>query len=311
MRQVIMDWDGAEAYVRALFQYVLGRSSVTEAEVEGWTREIMAGHGVADVLRLFFASDETRLRQQALMAQSVSALREPALALVKRLTAMTVQAGPFAGLRFGDVHSWGDGSDIGPQLLGTYEQELHETIFRIVERRPASVVNIGCAEGYYTVGLARLLPQSRVWAFDIDPAARAICAENASLNGVAERIRIRGECTPTQLLEIAAENDDIFALIDCEGYERRILINAESSRALRRAYLIIELHEHIDPEIASAVFGGFSGSHRISIIRSGGRNPFAFPFLDLCSDAEKWMLLCENRPRTQIWLVCEPLSDRR
>ena len=223
---------------------------------------------------------------------------------------MTVSSGPFSGLRLRDAYSSGDGSDIGPQLLGTYERELHETIQHIVDRRPACIVNIGCAEGYYAVGLARRLPSARISAFDIDASARALCGENAALNGVAERVDIFGECAPAQLRDIARENGEIFALVDCEGGERLILSDADSLLALRNACIVIELHEHLDPEAGSALIGKYSGSHRVSIVRSRGRNPFAFPFLDLCSDAEKWMLLCENRPRTQIWLVCESLSRR-
>jgi 16S rRNA G1207 methylase RsmC len=30
-------------------------------------------------------------------------------------------------------------------------------------------INVGCAEGYFAVGLAMLLPQARVTLFDIDP----------------------------------------------------------------------------------------------------------------------------------------------
>ena len=67
MKQAIIEQEDAEAYIRALFEYVLGRASTTPAEIENWAHQIMAGHSVAEILRLFVASEEYRLRQQALV----------------------------------------------------------------------------------------------------------------------------------------------------------------------------------------------------------------------------------------------------
>ena len=36
------------------------------------------------------------------------------LELVKRITKMTVQTSPFAGLRLHDIQTWGNGEDIDP-----------------------------------------------------------------------------------------------------------------------------------------------------------------------------------------------------
>ena len=110
--------------------------------------------------------------------------RKDALELVKRKTAMTVQTGPFAGMVMHDVQTWGAGDDIGPQLLGTYEQELHEWLNRFVLKSPSTIINIGCAEGYYAVGLARLLSTARVLGFDTDLRAQEACRNNSILNRV-------------------------------------------------------------------------------------------------------------------------------
>ncbi len=69
-----------------------------------------------------------------------------------------VAGGPFASMQYvPDAFSVA----ITARLVGCYEAELHNTIEEVIARRPPLVVNVGCAEGYYAVGLARRLPASR------------------------------------------------------------------------------------------------------------------------------------------------------
>src|SRR5450755_4173812 len=105
--------------------------------------------------------------------------RTEILQRVKSITKMTVQTGPFAGLRLHDVQTWGKGEDVGPQLLGVYEQELHAPLQGFLTKNPSTIINVGCAEGYYAIGLGLRLPQARVWAFDIDARAQDACRANA------------------------------------------------------------------------------------------------------------------------------------
>jgi hypothetical protein len=82
----------------------------------------------------------------------------------------TVQSGPFAGMRF--LPKTPD-SCLMPKLLGCYEADLHRHVVAALDRGYDTVINIGCAEGYYAVGFARLLPAIEVCAFDTEVAARA------------------------------------------------------------------------------------------------------------------------------------------
>jgi hypothetical protein len=218
---------------------------------------------------------------------------------------MVVYTGPFAGMQLHDLQTWGGGQDVGPQLLGIYEQELHATLLGFVARRPTTVVNVGCAEGYYAVGLARMLPDSRVYAFDIDPRAQDVCRANAILNGVAHRVEVEGACSSARLGEIAARDADILAVVDCEGHEKLLMTDENTIAALMHANVVIETHGFIDRDILPALTRAFTSSHRLSVIYPGARNPHAFPFLDQYSDADKWLLVCENRPERQSWLICE------
>jgi protein-L-isoaspartate O-methyltransferase len=47
---------------------------------------------------------------------------------------------------------------LAPRLIGTYEDELHPHLAEALAADPEVILDIGCAEGYYAAGLARLAP---------------------------------------------------------------------------------------------------------------------------------------------------------
>ena len=99
-----------------------------------------------------------------------------------------IQDGPFKGMAY--VASASEGG-IAPRLLGVYETVLHDVFLSAPAQGYDAVLNVGCAEGYYAVGCARLLPNATVLAWDIDPVAREKCLDLARLNGVEARINLR------------------------------------------------------------------------------------------------------------------------
>ena len=92
---------------------------------------------------------------------------------VTRKTHSRVHTGPFRGMRYIHHAVHVQSSAYCPKLLGTYEQELHSVVDSLRTQRPYQrVINIGAGEGYYAVGLALHLPQSRLTAFEADPDSR-------------------------------------------------------------------------------------------------------------------------------------------
>src|SRR5207302_355482 len=67
-----------------------------------------------------------------------------------------ILGGPFAGMEY--VSAATEGALV-PRLLGTYESELHPHLQAFAEAGLDCVVDVGCAEGYYAVGLARMMPE--------------------------------------------------------------------------------------------------------------------------------------------------------
>ena len=106
-----------------------------------------------------------------------------------------ILSGPFAGLRYLNETVWGS---IEPKWLGTYERELHSIVDEIVRTGYETVIDVGSAEGYYSVGLGRKLPFAAIYSYDIDPWARAQQRRLARMNGV-QNLRVRKYCNAAEL----------------------------------------------------------------------------------------------------------------
>jgi precorrin-6B methylase 2 len=206
-----------------------------------------------------------------------------------------VLAGPFTGMVLPTRIS----NQLMPKLLGTYEANLRESVAKAVKRNPAIVINVGCAEGYYAVGLARLLPRARVYAFDIAPDARSICAVAAENNAVADRVIVEAGLTPERFSEILASPERILVVMDCEGAERELL-DPELFPSLAKCDVIVETH---GLDIASLLESRFRSTHRVDRIEQGGRDPNEVMELRKLAESDRWLLVDEVRPESMTWLA--------
>ena len=92
--------------------------------------------------------------------------------------------GPFKGMTFfSNPRDISEGCLV-PKIIGSYESELHLIIENLKINKPDVIVNIGSAEGYYSVGLKLLLGDVDVFAYDIDPKAKEKTLELSKLNNV-------------------------------------------------------------------------------------------------------------------------------
>jgi SAM-dependent methyltransferase len=214
-----------------------------------------------------------------------------------------VQAGPFKGMEIPTGLSWGDGDRL-PKLLGSYEAELHRWISRIVKQRYDIILDVGCAEGYYAVGLARCTaPPTKVLAFDISADARRICALAAEMNGVAGRVLLFDRCSPQALRDVLSKHGRSFALLDCEGAELELL-RPDLVPNLRTTDLLVECHDFLDNTITETLCQRLSSTHSIERVDEQPRDFNQFPFLKGLGGFERSLALCEFRPEMMHWLLC-------
>lgn len=228
-------------------------------------------------------------------------------ALVERYGAV-VQGGPFRGMRY-VLESLG--SPLTPKLVGSYEAEIHSAIEEICAAGGAiRVVDIGCDEGYYVVGLALRLPMAQVYGFDINQASQEKCRQLARMNGVEERVIVDGKCTPQRLTEILRPGD--LVICDCEGCEY-VLIDPAKSAVLSKVNLIVELHDSdfLDLDITPAIVSRFRDSHSIDLLTTGPRNAAEWPPVQFLPSPLRELAVDEGRVRGQQWAYLKATRGKR
>jgi len=226
------------------------------------------------------------------------------LRLVKNRSRGMVMSGPFKGLRYCDSSV---GSEYLPKLLGTYERELHGIVEEICARHYQTVVNVGAAEGFYAVGLARRLPEARIVAFEMAPEGRKLLVEMAEQNCVGERIVSKGLCAISDLAEVVCDSPPrCLVIVDAEGAEEE-LVAPEAVAGLRRCDVLVEVHDFVVPDVGEHILDRFTNSHSVQKIPAVGRRFEDLPFQPsfLAKRLYHWHFLRamdERRPPGMYWL---------
>ncbi len=214
--------------------------------------------------------------------------------------------GPFSHTRRKSVKAYG--SALYPKLTGTYESELHETIEIACQRQYDVIVDIGCAEGFYAVGLALRIPDTSILAYDITSNARDACRELAVANNVAERIAVLPYCDSAEL-DRHCRGRRCLIICDCEGYER-FLFNETAAEACAHSDLIIEVHDFVCEHTGSHLMAVFDKTHvcqRVDAVPWQDKVGLLPPAVaTTLSKSFLRAILDEYRPPGMYWLVFQP-----
>ncbi|MEO7098023.1 MAG: hypothetical protein ABI162_01585 [Luteolibacter sp.] len=219
-----------------------------------------------------------------------------------------VVTGPFEGLDYDGTRSFC--STFYPKLLGTYEHELESAINSALHEPFGLVVDVGAADGYYAVGFAFKNRQARVIAYEQDPRARIELKNLATINGVSDRVSIRGRCDTDDLLQLPADRG--LMIVDCEGFEE-FLLTAHAISHLNQWDFIIETHDGYDPEITNRLSDRFAATHRVERIEAihdlNKADHVQIPLLKGIPRRNIDKLLAENRQHACLrWIVCHSRS---
>lgn len=207
-----------------------------------------------------------------------------------------IRHGPFAGMTYDVAASEGS---YPARLLGCYEASLAPVIEAAIQRAYPLVIDAGCAEGYYSVGLARRMPGARVWARDASDKAQRLCRELAAQNGVAHRVEVGGLMTHADLAICGTQAT--LLICDIEGAEAELLDPA-AAPAVARADILVEVHEGLRPGLLARLTARFAASHQITRL---GRtlDDAALPALaEGWSDIDRLIALWEWRASPTPWL---------
>lgn len=207
-----------------------------------------------------------------------------------------VPYGPFAGMAY-TVRA-AEGARL-PRRLGLYEASLAPVIESIVARGYPLVVDIGAAEGYYAVGLARRMPASRILARDGNPRALEMCGKLAADNGVDDRVELGGVMSHADLAICATA--DCVVICDIEGAEGTLL-DPEAAPGLRQADILVEVHEGMQPGLLDLLTRRFAPSHDIIRLDRKLDDAPVTGWMERLSDLDRLLLLWEWRASATPWL---------
>jgi hypothetical protein len=211
-----------------------------------------------------------------------------------------IHGGLFKGMQYLPASAEGA---LMPRLLGVYESELHPYLRRFLETPPEAIIDVGCAEGYYAVGLARLVSGATVYAHDIDDKARAACARLAEINGVSERVVVGGEFTPADFARFADKRT--LVIVDAEGAELEVL-KPEAAPALAGMSLIVETHDVYRPGAEREIVARFAATHDIVRVTQQQKVCDLPPWMHALNQLDQLIAVWEFRLQPTPWLILTP-----
>lgn len=208
---------------------------------------------------------------------------------------LVVEGGPFKGMR---IPRRSGGPPLIAKAFGTYEAQIAPVVERIVGMRPPTIVNVGCSDGYYLVGLAMRLPSTRCIGYDISAEARADAQAVATLNGI--EADIRAEATAQTLRADLIEGTVL--LVDIEGAELNLLDPAAIPQ-LAKASILVETHDLLRPNTTATLRERFALSHDVAVIPQVVALPEC---ADLRAEILRLRIAHEHRGDMQYWLWMTP-----
>lgn len=169
-----------------------------------------------------------------------------------------VHNGPFSGLKYIRTSS---GSALLPKIMGSYEEPIQKWIEKVIEKKYKRIIDVGCAEGFYTAGFAMRMPETEIIAYDIDAIAIQNANELIKLNDL-RNVELKTECTHAELNLLCDESTLVFC--DIEGFES-VLLDPLKAPNLKKVDLIIESHDFLVENVTEMLIKRFITSHVITI----------------------------------------------
>lgn len=224
--------------------------------------------------------------------------------IVCERTRLTVQKGPFRGLKYlSPVRDF-----YYPKILGTYELELESVIETALEGPPGTrFIIAGAAEGYYAAGFGLRSPRSEIVAFEADPVRQQKLRELLALNRIDADIR--GFCSKRALASALAGTGRDFLLMDIEGGEVEVLDPVEIPDLIRTR-ILVEIHDFYVAGAGDSIRQRFDDSHSILRIDGVTRTFADLPQIELGHRRvlARWycQLMNEGRRDPTYWLYLDP-----
>jgi hypothetical protein len=181
-----------------------------------------------------------------------------------------------------------------PKILGTYEKELHQTIKILTHYGPGECWIIGAAEGYYAVGMSKLL-NVPVKAWETDDLGQKMIRKLANNNQIKDEIiQIKGKCNPGDLMRFDRSERRLI-IMDIEG-EEEDMFQKNVMRNFSNSCWLIEVHRKAFIEEA---INSLSSIYKIDFIPVSQRGLEDLPMR--IDPVRKWLFGRYYRSLVQEW----------
>jgi 23S rRNA U2552 (ribose-2'-O)-methylase RlmE/FtsJ len=198
--------------------------------------------------------------------------------------------GPFKGIKYTTTNI--TEATLVPKLVGSYESQLHQTIEKVIAKNYSDIIDIGCAEGYYAIGLAKRMENTTVHCFDINKSDIEICKEIAKLNKLSN-LTFNYECSKEILKTFKFKTKGLI-FCDTEGFELE-LFTSDVIESLKLQDFIIEIHDIINPTISNTLYERFKKTHNIEIFDNRNIDYSGYNGLEELSEEERQFAFFEHR----------------
>ena len=214
-----------------------------------------------------------------------------------------VHNGPFKGMQYIDNSS---GSALLPKILGSYEEPIQDWILEVIRKNYETIIDIGCAEGYYAVGFGMRMPDTEIIAYDIDEEAKANLYKLMKLNRL-DNIKIRSECTFGALNSLCKKNTLVFC--DIEGFEKTLL-DPNRVPNLKYVDLIVESHDCFYPNLTELLINRFYKTHTIKMVLDYPLRMNKYHTPNTCSIHDLHEVQNEDRPPAMRFLYMKSVDEK-
>jgi hypothetical protein len=243
-----------------------------------------------------------------------------------------VQSGVFKGLKL-DRNLKYSGLDRSAMLLGLYEYEVLQILENGIHEKEF-VINLGVADGYYLVGLAKALlrtpPQPPIFSspqkhfidekeldaqpvvhygFEQDLSQKVNILKLAEINGLdVGSFEIFGSADKDWIDKLPPNLDfsKSIIIVDIEGDEYEIM-NSHVFEKLKGALIIIEVHEFkSDAKESIERMIRNASSFKSKILKTSSRDLSNFTDTLSLDDIDRWLICPEGRGiNSGKWLILE------
>jgi hypothetical protein len=218
---------------------------------------------------------------------------------------IVVLNGPFKGMKY---ISSSNGSQLLPKLIGSYEEPIHKWIFEILNNgKYETIIDVGCAEGYYAVGLTQAKSSPNILAFDLNNLAIENAKKLAYINNVSNSVQFFNNFEISILKKIFETNPNqkVLIFMDVEGDEENLL-NTINFPIIKDCDILVEVHDCFYPGITNKLISYFSQTHKIEIVIDYPWREFNYSFNNTkLSSEEVFFIYDERRLKDMKWLYAK------